>query len=59
MNLQQSNQVFTFTADYSQGMPVPSFNFVKPGETYYYSEAVGNIFVRELDLAMCFSIFEW
>ena len=30
--------------DYSQGMPVPSFNLVQPGETYYYSEAVGNVF---------------
>ena len=36
--------MFTFTADYSQGMPVPSFNSVQPGETYYYSEAVGNVF---------------
>ena len=43
-NMQRSDQVFTFTADYSQGMPVPSFNLVQPGETYYYSEAIGNIF---------------
>ena len=44
MNLQQNEQLLTFTADYSQGMPVPSFNSVQPGETYYYSEAVGNVF---------------
>ena len=44
MNMRQSDQVFTFTVDYSQGMPVPSFNSVQPGETYYYSEAIGNIF---------------
>ena len=25
-------------------MPVPSFNSVQPGETYYYSEAIGNVF---------------
>ena len=25
-------------------MPVPSFNSVQPGETYYYNEAVGNEF---------------
>ena len=36
--------MFTFTADYSQGMPVPSFSLAQPGETYYYSEAVGNVF---------------
>ena len=44
MNMQRSDQVFTFTVDYSQGMPVPSFISVQPGETYYYSEAIGNVF---------------
>ena len=50
MNLQQSDQVFTFTTDYSQSMPAPSFNSAQPGETYYYSEAVGNVF-RVVDLS--------
>ena len=36
--------MFTFTADYSWGMPVPSFDSVQPGKTYYYSKAVGNVF---------------
>ena len=36
--------MFTFTSDYSQGVPAPSFISVQPGETYYYSEAVGDVF---------------
>ena len=58
--LPHAQQTFTFTADYSQGMPVPSFKSNQPGDVYYYSKAVGNVFgivdssgkdenVRELD----------
>ena len=42
--------MLTFTAYYSQGMPVPGFNSVQSGEKYYYSEAVGNVF-RVVDMS--------
>ena len=42
--------MLTFTAYYSQGMPVPGLNSVQSGETYYYSEAVGNV-LRVVDMS--------
>ena len=44
-----AQQTFTFTADYLQGTPVPSFKSVQPGEAYYYSKAV----VMFLELLTC------
>ena len=40
----KKERVFTFVADYSQNMYLPSFREAQPGETYYYSPVNGYCF---------------
>jgi hypothetical protein len=40
----KEERVFTFVADYSQNMYLPSFREAQPGETYYYSPVNGYCF---------------